>query len=260
MFGVVQLSSHFHETLIERDKMKASFIVTLLIFMGMDFALQNNLHAQQGDKNRIITQTGSVSGRIDIIKTNMAESSQRSARHSSYGTMNMTSLTPLPATNEYANIVVFLEGQNLKVESQHGPSHNQIDQRNAEFIPHVLPVVRGTIVDFVNRDNVYHNVFSFSPIKKFNIGRRPTGQAVPIVFDKSGVAEIFCDIHSNMSAYVLVLENDFFTQPNKKGFYSIDHIPPGTYTLKVWHEHLSSQEQIITITPGNTTSINFVME
>jgi plastocyanin len=173
--------------------------------------------------------------------------------------MNMTSHTPV-TTNEFANIVVYLEGQNVKRESLSTRTHSQIDQRNAEFIPHVLPVIRGTIVDFINRDNVYHNVFSLSPAKKFNIGRRPTGQAVPIVMDKPGIVEVFCDIHANMSAYIVVLENEYFTKPDKQGNYSIDRIPSGTYTLKIWHERLSSTERTITISPNSTTTINFVME
>jgi plastocyanin len=243
----------------KENQMKASFLLTLLIFIGMNFALQHKLQAQQHDTSQINIQTGSVNGKIEIPKMNTMEPSQHAARHPSYGTMNMTP-QKTSATNEYANIVIYLEGQNLKREPQFAASHNHIDQQNAEFLPHVLPVLRGTVVDFINRDNVYHNVFSLSPPKKFNIGRRPTGQAVPVVMDKPGVVEIFCDIHANMAAFILVLDNDFFTQPNRKGNYSIDRIPSGTYTLKVWHERLSSQEQTITITPNNTTTVNFVME
>lgn len=243
----------------KENQMKVSFLFTLVIFLGMNFTLQHRLQAQQQDTSLINIHTGSVTGKIEILKMNAMEPSQHAARHHTYGTMTMTSQRP-PATNEYANIVVYLEGQNLKPEPQRVPSHSQIDQRNAEFLPHVLPVLRGTVVDFINRDNMYHNVFSLSPTKKFNIGRRPTGQAVPIVMDKPGIVEIFCDIHSNMAAYILVLDNNFFTQPNKQGNYSIDHIPSGTYTLKVWHERLTSQEQNITISPNSTTTINFVME
>jgi plastocyanin len=239
--------------------MKTSCLFTLLIYAWMNSALQHILLAQQSDTNRINSQTGSVNGKIEILKMNMIELSQQSTHRHSYGKMNTTPMTPT-ATNEYANIVVYLEGQNLKREPQNAPSHSQIDQRNAEFFPHVLPVIRGTVVDFVNRDNVYHNVFSLSPAKKFNIGRRPTGQAVPVVMDKPGVVQVFCDIHSNMAAYILVLENDFFTQPNRQGNYSIDRIPSGSYTIKVWHERLSSQDQTVTISPHSTTTINFVME
>jgi plastocyanin len=240
--------------------MKASFIVTLLIFVGMDFASQDNLHAQPGDTIRINTQTGSVNGRIDIIKTNMAESSQRSARHYSHGTMNMTSFTPPPANNEYVNIVVSIVSKSLKQEKPYSLIKALMDQRNAEFIPHVLPIQRGMVVEFVNRDNTYHNVFSLSPTKKFNIGRRPTGEAVPIQFDKAGVVQVFCDIHSHMSAYILVLDTPYYVHPDKLGNYSFENIPIGVYILKVWHERLSTQERIITIPTGGQITENFVME
>jgi len=242
-----------------KKRMKTLFLHALVVFVGMNIASQDRVQAQQLDTGLINIQTGSVNGKIEIKKMNTMELPQQVTRHHTYGSMNMTPQSPL-TTNEYTNMVIYLEGQNLKRESLHAHTHGQIDQRNAEFIPHVLPVIRGTIVDFINRDNVYHNVFSLSPAKKFNIGRRPTGQAVPVVMDKPGIVEVFCDIHSNMAAYIVVLDNDYFAQPDKQGNYSIDHIPSGTYTLKVWHERLSTGEQTITISPNSTTTINFVME
>jgi plastocyanin len=203
--------------------------------------------------------TGSVRGKIEINAMNKEESSQRSPRHHAYGMPSMTSHTS-EAANEFANVVVCLEGKKLQAMSTSAHSHAVMDQRDAEFIPHVLPVQRGTVVDFINRDNVYHNVFSLSPAKKFNIGRRPTGQAVPITFDKPGVVEVFCDIHSNMSAYIFVMENELFAQPDKKGNYSIDHVPAGTYTIKVWHERFGNLERTISITADSTTTANFILE
>jgi plastocyanin len=226
--------------------MKIQIHIALTILIALIVTTQNLIQAQPNETHTILFQTGSVSGKIDILNAQTAGAISHAVHRRSYGEMNMTSQTP-HTTNEYTNMIVFLEGQNIKREMQHAPSHRQIDQRNAEFIPHVLPVRLGTVVDFVNRDNVYHNVFSLSPAKKFNIGRRPTGQAVPIVFDRPGVVELFCDIHSNMSAYVLVLENDFFTRPDMHGSYIIEHVPPGTYTIKVWHERLTSHGQTITI-------------
>jgi plastocyanin len=255
----VQLLFRSNEFSRVNKRMKTPLVLFLWISVGLNAASQGRVLAQQHDTTRIKTQTGSVNGRIEIMNNNTLEMSQPVSRHHAYGSMNMTSHTPV-TTNEFANIVVYLEGQNVKRESLSTRTHSQIDQRNAEFIPHVLPVIRGTIVDFINRDNVYHNVFSLSPAKKFNIGRRPTGQAVPIVMDKPGIVEVFCDIHANMSAYIVVLENEYFTKPDKQGNYSIDRIPSGTYTLKIWHERLSSTERTITISPNSTATINFVME
>jgi plastocyanin len=148
----------------------------------------------------------------------------------------------------------------VKQENQQTDKKALIDQRDAEFIPHVLPVQRGTVVEFVNRDNTYHNVFSLSPTKRFNIGRRPTGEAVPIKFDRAGIVQVFCDIHSYMSAYILVLDSPYYVQPDEHGNYSLENIPIGVYTLKVWHERLTKRERIITITSGGHITENFVME
>jgi len=135
-----------------------------------------------------------------------------------------------------------------------------MNQKNATFIPHVLPVLKGTTVDFVNEDNTYHDVFSLSSIKKFNIGRRPTGEVVPVKFDRTGVAEIFCDIHSYMAAFIVVLDNPFFAKPDSRGSFKIENIPPGTYTVKVWHERLHAPDQTVTITAGSTTTVHPVLE
>jgi plastocyanin len=233
--------------------MKIMLLSLSLFILGMVF--KSHEHRGLAQEN----PTGSVSGKIEIRAMKMQEPSQHSSRYHSSKMPSMP-MHSAPPTNEFANIIVCLEGKGLESSSAPASQHAVMDQRNAEFFPHVLPVRKGTIVDFINRDNVFHNVFSLSSAKKFNIGRRPTGQAVPITFDKPGVVEIFCDIHSNMAAYVFVMENSFFVQPDKEGHYTIDHVPQGTYSIKVWHEQLGNVEHTITIAPNSTTTENFVLE
>ena len=231
-----------------------------LILVGTFHDQQDTTRLSAKEPDRSSTRTGSVSGKIELAKTlNTGPSPHAMAHTHPYG-IPVMSAHSLPVTNEYANVVVYLEAGKKMREPLQETAHAKIDQRNAEFFPHVLPIRVGTVVDFVNRDNVYHNVFSLSPAKKFNIGRRPTGKAVPVVFDKPGVVEIFCDIHSNMAAFVLVLENDYFTLPDNDGNYIIEHVPPGVYTIKAWHEHLVCNEQTITIVPDSTSNVNFMME
>ena len=110
-----------------------------------------------------------------------------------------------------------------------------MDQRNERFIPHVLPIVAGTSVRFLNSEEVYHNVFSLSPAKSFDLGRYPKGQFRDVRFDKIGVVSVYCDIHTHMNAFILVLPNRYFATPDKDGHYVIENVPAGSYELRVWH-------------------------
>ncbi len=202
-------------------------------------------------------KTGTLEGTVELHN---ATSLVRREPGTRYGN-SMTNMPEMPRhINENENVVIYLEGKGLRPEDVSQPQRETMNQKNATFIPHVLPVLKGDIVDFVNEDNTYHDVFSLSPTKKFNIGRRPTGEVVPVKFDKTGVAEIFCDIHSYMSAFIVVLDNPFFTKPDAHGFFRIENVPPGTYTMKVWHERLRSEDETVTITAGNTTTVHPVLE
>ncbi len=111
-----------------------------------------------------------------------------------------------------------------------------MDQRNETFVPHVLAVSAGTIVDFPNNDSTYHNVFSLSKTKRFDLGRYARGHSKSVRFDRPGIVRVFCDIHSHMSAFVLVFGHRYFATTDTDGTYRIDNIPPGTYTVAAWHE------------------------
>jgi len=109
-----------------------------------------------------------------------------------------------------------------------------LDQRNLGFIPHVLAVRVGTVVDFPNNDKVFHNVFSFRDGKKFDLGMYPKGAVKPIRFDKPGLARLFCNIHPNMAAYVMAVDSPYFAVSNEKGTFTIAGVPPGSYTYHAW--------------------------
>lgn len=123
------------------------------------------------------------------------------------------------------------------------PTKYVMDQRNLTFIPHVLPVPVGALVDFPNNDKVDHNVFSLSQAKKFNLGSYKPGQGIQVTFDKPGVVELRCDVHQEMKAYVLVLNNPYYALTDKDGGFTIPAkglppLPAGTYLVKTWHEKL----------------------
>ncbi|MCH7657849.1 MAG: carboxypeptidase regulatory-like domain-containing protein [Bacteroidetes bacterium] len=155
------------------------------------------------------------------------------------------------------NVVVFLE--NVKGDFKPPAEKPIIDQRNLIFIPHVLPVLVGTTVEYPNSDNVMHNVFSPSKTKKFNLGTYGSGIVREMTFDKPGIVTILCNVHTEMSAFIVILENPYFTLTGPKGEFTINNIPSGTYTVKTWHEKLKEQKQEITLNQDESKTINFTL-
>ncbi len=129
----------------------------------------------------------------------------------------------------------------------------QLVQRDQSFDPRVLAVAVGTAVDFPNADPIYHNVFSVSPVKRFDLGRYPRGRSKRVTFDRPGLVNVYCEIHSNMAAFVLVLPHHAFTQPDGEGRFALPDLPPGHYKLEVWHPDLPSLERDVDLPEGGAT-------
>ena len=127
-----------------------------------------------------------------------------------------------------------------------------MDQRNESFVPHLLAIVAGTTVDFPNNDETYHNVFSLSRAKSFDLGRYAAGKSRPVRFDRPGIVRVFCDIHSHMSAFILVFAHRYFAETDDDGRYRLDNVPPGTYTVAVWNEtvHGDPPKRAVTVPDG----------
>jgi len=131
-----------------------------------------------------------------------------------------------------------------------------IEQKGEVFIPHVLAVRRGSTVDFPNVDPVFHNVFSLSSARTFDLGRYPKGTSKSVRFDRPGTVQVFCHMHSDMSAVVLVLDNPFFTVPAPPGQYAIEGVPPGEYRLVAWHERIKPIVRRVRVQAGQTTVLD----
>jgi plastocyanin len=136
----------------------------------------------------------------------------------------------------------------------------RISQQGAVFAPHVLPVVAGTTVEWPNNDQIFHNVFSVSDAKQFDLGLyKGSPEEKRITFDKAGRIDVFCSIHANMHCVVLVLENPYFAVADEKNHYSISNVPPGTYQLTAWHERMPSQTREITVPASGEVKADFVL-
>lgn len=130
------------------------------------------------------------------------------------------------------------------------PRRAEMDQQDETFVPYVLPISVGTTVDFPNSDPVYHNVFSLSRSRRFDLGRYARGQTKSVRFDRPGIVRVFCDIHSHMSAYVLVFAHSYFAATGPEGRYRIEGVPPGSYTLVVWTDGSERARREIAIPEG----------
>jgi plastocyanin len=157
--------------------------------------------------------------------------------------------------------VVYLETAPATALEAREPIRGRMDQRSETFLPHVLAVDAGTVVDFPNNDSTYHNVFSLSKAKRFDLGRYARGKSKSVRFDRPGVVRVFCDIHSHMSAFVLVFSHRFYATTDDDGRYRIDSIPPGTYTVAAWYEGAARDSRTITIpAQGGAVDLDFVIQ
>jgi plastocyanin len=161
------------------------------------------------------------------------------------------------------DFVVYLEG---KIGTNAAPTNVvsvaaiRVAQRGAVFSPHILPVLAGTTVEWPNHDEIFHNVFSISDAKQFDLdlykGNPPEKR---VTFDKSGKVDVYCSIHENMHCVVLVMENPYFAMTDADGKFIITNVPPGTYRLKAWHERLPADEREIVVPASGAVKADFVL-
>jgi plastocyanin len=143
---------------------------------------------------------------------------------------------PAHRSPELRPAVVYLDAAPRGAFEPDVAARARMDQLDQAFVPHVLAITVGTTVDFPNNDVTFHNVFSLSKTRSFDLGRYSRGHSKSVRFDRPGVVQVFCDIHSHMNAYILVFAHRFFAVTDDAGRYAIGHVPPGSYTLTVWYE------------------------
>jgi plastocyanin len=192
------------------------------------------------------TAGGTLRGRVDLRRA-AAPAERRPAVADLGG-------TTAPLASDARPVVVFLEAPDVPAASdlraaRVAPGRARMDQRDETFSPHVLAVNVGSTVDFPNNDRTFHNVFSLSKARRFDLGRYGPRQSQAVRFDQPGVVRVFCDIHSHMSAFVLVFNHPYHSTADADGRYRIDNIPPGTYTVVAWQDGDQRDSRTVTI-PG----------
>jgi plastocyanin len=207
--------------------------------------------------------TGRIEGTVEIS----AALSARRPQFRPYADPGAGSLPPAPPRDpiaaEVKNVVIYLETDSAKrlvVPQPEGRGRASMAQRDERFVPHVLAVLQGATVDFPNEDNVYHNVFSLSEAagrRGFDLGRYPKGTSRSVTFSKTGIVQVFCHIHTDMSATILVRSNPFFASPNEDHRYAIEDVPEGDYTIVGWHERITPINRRVHVTAGQTTTLDF---
>lgn len=152
--------------------------------------------------------------------------------------------------------VVYLETAPQDAFDEVESGRARLDQRDEAFVPHVLAIRVGTVVDFPNNDRTYHNVFSLSKTRRFDLGRYSAGHSRAVRFDRPGIVRVFCDIHSHMNAFILVFSHPYFAVTQPDGRFDLGRIPPGTYRLVAWHDGAIRVTRTVTVDSGAPTVVD----
>jgi plastocyanin len=236
-------------------------------FLFLHLAIPTLVIAQQGQSadSRPVTPFAEIHGKISLSRRD--ESHQALMRNQMFGMYSThggseASVLINPSAGVPGRLseraAVYLESDELSQGPYPLPAKApSLDQRNLQFHPQVLPVMVGTRVEFPNRDNLFHNVFSYSQAKEFDLGRYPKDDSRSVTFDRPGVVRVYCDIHSHMSATILVLKHPYFTSPDDSGVYVLSRVPPGKYRIVLWYDRDLLERKIVEVKAGEDLQLDF---
>jgi plastocyanin len=195
-------------------------------------------------------ETGSITGHVKLSRVRGTP-----LPSNAYSTRAVGGVVAAARSSELQNVVVYLTGVTFRGVLP--TSRRQIEQHGETFTPRVVAITRGSTVDFPNGDPFFHNVFSLSSAASFNLGRYPQGQSRSREFTKAGLVKVFCQIHSHMSASILVLDHPFFAIPETPdGTFTLRNVPAGAYKIVGWHERVGERASAIQVLAGGTATID----
>jgi plastocyanin len=164
-----------------------------------------------------------------------------------------------PIAFERSRVVIYLEGNVAGSPDPASSRPPEIQQINRQFLPDLAVVPVGATVSFPNLDPIFHDVYSLSKTKSFDLGAYDKGQTRRITFTKSGIVEVYCHLHPNMAATIVVLANRYYARPGPDGQYRIPNVPPGHYTLVAWHKSAGFFRKSVDVGPEHITTADFLI-
>jgi plastocyanin len=159
-----------------------------------------------------------------------------------------------PLATERSRVVVYLEGPGPAADTDTGAQVEQLDRR---FMPELVVVPVGSTVSFPNMDPIFHNIYSLSKPKSFDLGSYDKGETRKVSFPKAGIVEVYCHLHPNMAATIVVTPNRWYARPDRNGQYRIPNVPPGQYTLVAWHKAAGFFRKTVQIEAGHDAAADF---
>lgn len=160
------------------------------------------------------------------------------------------------AVDELSRVAVYLDGAGLLPGN---PSTGELKQQHQRFGTDLLIVPAGSTVSFPNADPIFHNVFSLSRTKQFDLGYYPEGQTRTIRFEKLGVVQVYCHLHQNMNATLIIVPSAFYMRPQADGTFQFSGVPAGTYQIVVWHKAVGSLRHPISVPENGVVNIEIAI-
>jgi len=200
-----------------------------------------------------VAHAGEIQGRVKIIE-GLTKQRVSTPAYQSRGIFVAPGRSGSGVVDELSRVVVYLE---VPLPAAVNPVTAELKQRNRRFEPEVVAVPVGSSVSFPNADPIFHNVFSLSKAKQLDLGHYPSGQSRTIRFDKPGVVELYCHLHPNMNAVVLVLPGAFYTRPGADGTFQVAGVPAGHYKIVAWHKSAGLLRRSIQVPENGVVHIDF---
>ena len=194
--------------------------------------------------------TGRIEGQVTLVSPGGAP-----VQSGAYPSRRVT--RPAPPPSELANVVISIK--DAPAAAGRTPKLTTVSQQDESFVPRVAAITLGSTVEFPNLDSYFHNVFSLSRGASFDLGRYPKGDSRSRTFTRPGLVKVYCHLHSDMSATIVVFDHPFYAVPSSDGSFVLADVPAGQYRLAAWHERIGENVRAIDVTAGGTAKVQFIL-